>query len=53
MENNVLEMFNKKAARQRDKERKEYMMYVAFNLRQLAGQQATVIRMDSTKKQSA
>jgi hypothetical protein len=53
MENNVLEMFNKKAARQRDKERKEYMMYVAFNLRQLAGQQAKIIKIDTIKKQSA
>jgi hypothetical protein len=53
MENNVLEMFNKKKAEELDKERKQYMLYVAFNLRQLAGTQAKIINMEAPKKQSA
>lgn len=53
MENNVLEMFNKKKAEELDKERKDNMMYVAFTLRQLAAPQAKIIKLDTIKKQSA
>lgn len=53
MENDLLNNNNKKAAEKLDEERKANMLYVAFTLRQLAGQQAKVIQIDTHKKQSA
>ncbi len=53
MENNVLEMFNKKAAEKLDEERRNNMLTIAFTLRQLAAPQAKIIKLDTIKKQSA